>query len=68
LVEPDTEEGATRLLRAWGALGADERSAMSQQALVTFEARYDMRKNAAAILRVFDDSDTTGASRLVEGR
>jgi glycosyltransferase involved in cell wall biosynthesis len=54
LVEEDTVEGATRLLREWNALSSKKCSAMSQQALETFEKRYDMRKNTAAILHVFD--------------
>jgi glycosyltransferase involved in cell wall biosynthesis len=54
LVEPDTLEGATHLLQNWFALTAAQRSAISQQALRTFTARYDMRRNAETILRVFE--------------
>ncbi len=31
-----------------------EREAMSAQALATFDARYDMRKNAVTIIRLFE--------------
>jgi glycosyltransferase involved in cell wall biosynthesis len=54
LVESDTLEGATRLLQRWFALSPEQRSAMSAQALHTFETRYNMRRNTEAILRVFD--------------
>ena len=54
LVEPDTLEGATRLLQRWLALNADQRSAMREQAHSTFAARYDMRRNSAFILRTFE--------------
>jgi glycosyltransferase involved in cell wall biosynthesis len=53
LVEPDTLEGATRLLERWQALTPPEREAMSQRARATFATRYDMRRNTAAILNVF---------------
>ena len=52
-VEADTVEGTVRLLERWMALGADERAAMGERALQTFAARYDMRRNTEAILRVF---------------
>ncbi len=54
LVEPDTLEGATRLLERWLALDANQREAMRKQALITFAARYDMRRNTALILRTFE--------------
>ncbi len=55
LIEPDTEEGTDRLLKRWIDLPAGARQQMGAQALRTFTARYDMRTNAAIILRVFDN-------------
>lgn len=54
LVEPDTLVGTTRLLERWLALNTDQRETMGQQALATFAARYDMRRNSAVILRTFE--------------
>jgi glycosyltransferase involved in cell wall biosynthesis len=66
LVEPDTLEGATHLLQHWLALTPTQRAAMSQQALKTFAARYDMRHNAETILRVFDQLPASQTSNLAE--
>jgi len=66
LVEPDTLEGSRRLLQRWLALSAEERAAMSTQALRTFAARYDMRHNSEAILRVFEPSPDPAPRSLVE--
>ena len=54
LMEADTQQGTDRLLERWIALPAEARQAMGEHALLTFQQRYDMRKNAAAILQVFD--------------
>jgi glycosyltransferase involved in cell wall biosynthesis len=54
LVEPDTLAGTNRLLARWLALEPAEREAMSRRGCSTFFARYDMRRNTAAILRVFE--------------
>jgi glycosyltransferase involved in cell wall biosynthesis len=54
LVEPDTLEGTRALLTRFLALSPTQREAMSSQAHLTFAARYDMRQNAARILRIFD--------------
>ena len=54
LVEPDTLNGARRLLERWLALPETERAAMGERALVTFQRAYDMRENAQTILRVFE--------------
>jgi glycosyltransferase involved in cell wall biosynthesis len=59
LVEPDTLEGATRLLERWQATTPAEREALSHQARATFAARYDMRRNTAAILGVFAKVSST---------
>lgn len=54
LVEPDTIAGTTRLLQRWLALSEEQREAMRGQARLTFETRYDMRRNSANILRIFE--------------
>lgn len=56
LVEPDTVAGTTRLLQRWLALSPDQREAMRLRAGATFAERYDMRRNTAAILRIFESS------------
>jgi len=53
LVEPDTDLGVRKLLEDWLKTSEPERRAMSAAALFTFQRRYDIRKNAATILRVF---------------
>ncbi|HEY4010875.1 MAG TPA: glycosyltransferase [Acidobacteriaceae bacterium] len=58
LVEPDTEEGVSRLLARWLGLGPGERATMAAQARDSFLRRYDMRRNAETILRVFEGSST----------
>jgi glycosyltransferase involved in cell wall biosynthesis len=63
LVEPDTLEGATRLLERWQATTPAEREAISQQARATFAARYDMRRNTAAILSVFSSKGQSSGQR-----
>lgn len=54
LVDDDTQEGIDRLLARWLALSVADRAAMAERARETFLRRYDMRRNAEAILRVFD--------------
>jgi len=66
LVEPDTLEGSRNLLQRWLALSPEEREAMSRQALTTFATRYDMRHNAATILRVFEKSPHLAPNSLAE--
>ncbi|HEX4155917.1 MAG TPA: glycosyltransferase [Acidobacteriaceae bacterium] len=59
LVEPDTEAGIKLLLTRWLALSPSQREQMSARAHETFLQRYNMRRNAEAILRVFDQLHTT---------
>jgi glycosyltransferase involved in cell wall biosynthesis len=54
IVEPDTLKGTIALLERWLALDPDEREAMQRQTKVTFARRYDMRRNSALILRIFE--------------
>lgn len=54
LMEEDTLEGTARLLEQWIGMTVEARAVMGEQAQATFAARYDMRTNAAAIVRVFE--------------
>ena len=54
LVESDTLNGTQNLLDRWLALSPSERAAMSVQARRSFASRYDMRRNAETIFRVFE--------------
>ncbi|HSY37073.1 MAG TPA: glycosyltransferase [Acidobacteriaceae bacterium] len=54
IVEPDTLKGTIHLLERWLALTPEEREAMQQQTKITFAHRYDMRRNSALILRIFE--------------
>jgi glycosyltransferase involved in cell wall biosynthesis len=56
LVESDSLGGTVTLLNRWVKLTPEQRKAMSEQAQQTFETRYDMRRNTAAILRVFESA------------
>lgn len=56
LMELDTLDGTIRLLERWIALSTDQRLAMGEQAFRTFQQRYDMRRNATRIIRLFDDA------------
>ena len=42
-------------MRRWIETPAAAREAMSKQAIATFNQRYDMRKNAVTIIRLFED-------------
>jgi glycosyltransferase involved in cell wall biosynthesis len=53
-VQPDTATGTRKLLEVWLATPETERQQMSARARTTFASRYDMRRNTAAILRVFE--------------
>jgi glycosyltransferase involved in cell wall biosynthesis len=53
LVEPDTDDGVTKLLVDWLKTSDAQRRTMATAALATFQRRYDIRKNAETILRVF---------------
>jgi glycosyltransferase involved in cell wall biosynthesis len=54
LMELDTEEGTENLIRRWIQMTPAQRGAMNEQAHRTFEERYDMRKNAVSIIRLFE--------------
>jgi glycosyltransferase involved in cell wall biosynthesis len=59
LVENDDLTGTVSLLVEWAALSHDQRANMGQQALTTFATRYDMRTNASATFRVFEQGKET---------
>ena len=54
LVEPDRLDGTQNLLARWLTLSPSERETMSVQARRSFASRYDMRRNAETIFRVFE--------------
>ncbi len=49
LVEPDTAEGTTRLLRRWLELPDGERGAMAASAEAAFQQRFSLRRSAESI-------------------
>ncbi|MGD0646495.1 MAG: glycosyltransferase [Acidobacteriaceae bacterium] len=65
IVEHDTLEGTIHLLERWLALNPEERHAMQQQARITFARRYDMRRNSALILRIFERIRTQTPGSIV---
>jgi glycosyltransferase involved in cell wall biosynthesis len=71
LVEPDTREGITRLLIRWLELAPSQQAEMTARARSCFLQRYDMRRNAEAILRVFEkpsSAQSSHAASLTEAR
>ncbi len=57
LMEPDTQDGTDNLVRRWIELTPAQRDAMDEQALKTFNTRYDMQKNAVTIIRLFESAE-----------
>jgi glycosyltransferase involved in cell wall biosynthesis len=55
IVAPDTQTGTDDLLHAWLHLCPAAREQMQRAALECFDHRYDMRKNAEAVVRLFDE-------------
>jgi len=55
LMESDTQPGTDNLVRRWIETSAADRAIISAHALNLFEAKYDMRKSAAAIFHLFDN-------------
>lgn len=64
-VAPDTAAGTVDLLRAWLALGAEERSAMAIRARETFHARYTAVGSARSLLSVLPKSEKMGLGQGV---
>lgn len=52
IVAPDTQAGATQLLREWESLGAEGRQAMSQQARPCFEEHFSVEGSVRDFLAV----------------
>ena len=65
IVEPDTLEGTVRLLERWLALDPAQREAMQRQTKITFSRRYDMRRNSALILRIFEQLRAQSSAPIV---
>lgn len=58
LMELDTQEGTDNLVRKWIEMPPVQRDAMRAQTMRTFDTRYDMEKNAATIIRLFENATT----------
>jgi glycosyltransferase involved in cell wall biosynthesis len=54
LMEHDTPQGTENLLSRWIAMTPDERQHMGVLALDCFDRRFDMQRNAEAIIRLFE--------------
>jgi glycosyltransferase involved in cell wall biosynthesis len=65
LVEPDTLAGTEQLLARWIALSPEEKRSMGDRAIVCFDKRYDMRRNAEAIIRLFETAENAVAFNRV---
>ena len=74
LMEQDTLAGTRRLMERWIAMTPAQRSEMGRKAKACFDGRYDMRRNAANIVRLFgltpehrsvpDEATPTAAAEL----
>jgi glycosyltransferase involved in cell wall biosynthesis len=53
-MEPDTLDGTLHLLQRWIATSAQDRQRMAEQALRSFNQRYDMQQTAKTIIRLFE--------------
>ena len=53
-MEPDTLDGTLHLLQRWIATSSQERQQMAEQALRSFNQRYDMQQTAKTIIRLFE--------------
>jgi glycosyltransferase involved in cell wall biosynthesis len=56
LMELDTPQGTLNLLQRWIGMSLEERAAMSHRAEECFHEHYDMRENAKAIIRLFENA------------
>jgi glycosyltransferase involved in cell wall biosynthesis len=56
LMELDTPQGTLNLLRRWIGMTIEERAAMAHRAEECFHEHYDMRENAKAIIRLFENA------------
>ena len=53
-MDVDTIDGTVRMLERWIRLSPEQKHSMGEQAFRTFSIRYDMRRNATRIIRLFD--------------
>src|ERR1700722_10111582 len=67
LMELDTPEGTLQLLTRWIAMSEPEKKAMGERAYHCFHTRYDMRKNAKAIIRLFETATVSAAQPVKFG-
>lgn len=58
-VEPDTLDGTRRLISRWLATTPAERADMRKRSEISFRKNFDMRQNAYAIIRLFDNAIQT---------
>jgi glycosyltransferase involved in cell wall biosynthesis len=58
MMESDTAEGTLQLLNRWISMSKEERAEMSVRAERCYHRRYDMRENAKAIIRLFEEATT----------
>jgi glycosyltransferase involved in cell wall biosynthesis len=63
LVAPDTQAGATQLLREWEGLGAEGREAMSQQARPCFEEHFSVEGSVRDFLKVAEEAIQARAAK-----
>ena len=63
LMETDTLEGTARLLERWIGLSVEEKKRMGERAFEVFNRRYDMLRNAARIIGLFNDAPGVPPSR-----
>lgn len=60
LIEPDTLEGTRNLIQHWQGLPAEARKTMAQNALRTYERRFNLRESMRSIQRVFEEALSSG--------
>jgi glycosyltransferase involved in cell wall biosynthesis len=62
LMELDTPDGTLRLLQRWIGMTIQEREEMAERAYRCFHSNYDMRENAKAIIKLFENATVTPSS------
>ncbi len=59
-MEPDTLDGTLRLLQRWGSLSAAERTNMGNNALLSYQRRFDLSESMRSIQRLFEAAQASG--------
>jgi glycosyltransferase involved in cell wall biosynthesis len=67
MMESDTAEGTLQLLNRWISMSKEERAEMSVRAERCYHRRYDMRENAKAIIRLFEEATTPLEDEALSG-